>query len=178
MKNFEKIALRMLMVALLAVVALAVLPGVSCAQSALQVVPIEGSGSVNPWGFSEIRSSNPTTMPLCANVYLFYPDGSPGGCGSFLVPPFASLDDYCDPPEDTVGECYLPIDEGSIFIVSGVPQANVTVNGGCNPLHVHPKAGLRSWLMIDENGAVGINAQDAVLSSDVLSMLMRACYVR
>ena len=173
MKNFEKIALRALMVALLAMVGLVARPGVSRAQSALQVVPIEGSSVYDDGGWiealRELRSSNPTTMPLCANVYLFYPDGSPGGCASFLVPPFASLDDYCPPPE---GECYLPIDEGSIFIVSGAQPPN---QGECNPFNVHPKAGLRSWLMLDEEGAVGVSAQDAVLGSDVLSALPRAC---
>ena len=151
MKIAEKIALRVLMVAFLAVVGLAVRPGVSRAQSALQVVAIEGSGSSTLYGLSEPRITNPTTMPLCANVYLFNSDGSPYDCYSVPVPPFGSLDDYssmCDTIEE---DCIFNF-EGSFFIVSGVPQANVTVNGGCNPLHVHPKAGLRSWLMIDENG--------------------------
>jgi hypothetical protein len=177
MKTAEKITLRVLMVALLAVVGLAVLPGVSLAQSALQVVAIEGSGIYDTtWvADSEPRITNPTTMPLCANVYLFNSDGSPYDCYSVPVPPFGSLDDFssmCDTIEE---DCIFNF-EGSFFIVSGVPQANVTVNGGCNPFHVHPKAGLRSWLMIDEQGALGINAQDAVLGSDVLSGLMRACF--
>ena len=172
MKMAEKIALRVLMVALLAVVGLVARPGASLAQSALQVVPIEGIGSYNfGEGFSEPRITNPTTMPLCANVYLFYADGSPYDCYSVPVPPFASADDYSSICTGNDEDCIFNF-EGSFFIVSGVPDPN----GNCSPWAAHPKAGLRSWLMIDENGAIGVNAQDAVLSSDVLRGLMRACY--
>ena len=165
MKMAEKMALRVLMVALLAVVGLVVLPGVSRAQSALQLVPIEGSSQSG----NELRISNPTTFPLCANVYFWSPFGEPDGCFSIMVPPFGSMDE-CGPYGNV--ECPNPDIEDTIFIVSGVPDPN----GNCSPWAAHPKAGLRSWEMLDDQGAVGISAQDAVLSPAVLSGLMRACY--
>ncbi len=168
MEMAGKITLRVLMVALLAVVGLVARPGVSLAQSALQVVAVEGSGSYHFEENSELRSSNPTTSLLCANVYAYDTWGNLQGCDSFQVSPFASLDDYCE------GECSTWLDEGSIFIVSGTPLPN---NGGCNPTIVRPKAGLRSWLMIDDEGAVGVSAQDAAISADVLGKLIRDCWI-
>ncbi len=172
MKTSEKAMLRAVTIVLLTMVGV-MRPGILLGQSALQVVPIEGVGSYYLNGTSEPRITNPTTMPLCANVYLFYADGDPYDCYSVLVPPFGSVDDYssmCDTIEE---DCIFDF-EGSFFIVSGLQPPN---HGECNPFVVNPKAGLRSWLMIDENGAVGVSAQDAVLSSDVLRRLMWACYV-
>ncbi len=168
MKMSEKIALRVLVVALLAVVGLVVLPGVSRAQtapSALQVVAQEGSYSYHFDEYSELRTTNATAMTLCANLYYYDTWGNLYGCDSFLLPPFASLDDDCD------GECYPPIDEGSIFIVSGTPDPK----GNCNPYNAKPKAGLRSWLMTDDEGAVGVSAQDAMLTADLLRKLIWDC---
>jgi len=163
MKMAEKMALRVLMVALLTVVGLVVLPGVSRAQSALQVVAQEGSSSSHFGEKSELRSSNPTAMILCANVYFYETDGDLVGCDSYKLYPFESLDPY---------DCDNPLDEGSIFIVSGTPPPN---DGDCSPTNVKPKASLRSWLMTDDEGAVGVSAQDAVLSADVLRKLIGDC---
>ncbi len=169
MKTVEQIALRVLMVALLAVVGLVARPEVSLAQtapSALQVVAQEGSSSSHFYENSELRTTNTTTTPLCANVYRYDTGGSLTDCNSYLVPPFGSLDDFCE------GDCSFSLGEGSIFIVSGLPLPNT---GVCSDTIVKPKAGLRSWLEIDDEGAVGVSAQDAVLGADVLRKLIGDC---
>ncbi len=164
MKTAEKIAPRVLMVALLAMVALVARPGMSLAQSAFQVVPQEGDYTYHFDTEPELRTTNATAGPLCANYYVYDTYGDIICCVAGIVYPANSVDS--DFQEDS------GLDEGSIFIVSGAQPPN---NGNCNPMNPKPKAGLRSWLMVDDEGAVGVNAQDAMVSADVLGKLIMDC---
>ncbi len=154
MKIAKKIALRVLMIALLAMAGLMARPGVSLAQSALQIVPGE-----DDYGDAELRIMNPTLLPLCAYVFVLY---SGGGCDfsdSFYINPLGNA--------STFEGDYL--DGEGIFIVSSA----VAPDGSCN-WSIRPKAGLRSW-MVDDDRTPGINAQDTPLTVDILKALVNSC---
>ena len=162
MEMAGKLTLRVLTMALLTVVGLVARPGVSLAWSTLQVVVQEGGYSDEFDTHPELRSTNVTASQLCQNVYVYNRDGSIRCCTSNLLDPFASRDTHEDGG----------LNEGSIFILSGRPS-----NGNCDATRPNPDllGGLRSWLMIDDEAAVGISAQDANASFAVLQKLVSDC---
>ncbi len=162
MLMLEKMAPRVLMVALLAVIGLAVLPGVSHAQSALQVISTESSCELDP----VINSTNVTAGNVCENIYIYNRWGCLEYCTSVELWAFSSLDpDDCDWP--------LAGFEGSIFIVSTIPDNF----GNCSPVNLSRTAagGLRSSVIADDMGPIGIPAQDAAASKSTLAKLVSDC---
>jgi hypothetical protein len=159
MRKIEGTLIRVLIVAALAAVAFTARPGLSFADSALQLVVQENDSNSN-LGFreSELKITNTTPTTLCANIYYYFDSGTPACCSGCLVSPFASLS--TDAAADTVSN----FSEGSIFILSGstIGRRGVIT---CDATIPNALPGLRSWLMVDDEGAVGVNAQDVSAST-------------
>ncbi len=168
MRKLDGMLVRVLIISVLAAVAFAARPGLSFAQSALQVVVQESSSSYHFGEESELKITNTTPTTLCANIYYYYDDGTPACCSGCLVSPFASLS--TDAAEDSVG-----FDEGSIFILSGSPT-NRRGALACDDTIPIASPGLRTWLTVDDEGPVGISAQDVSAStSGTIQKLVSDC---
>ncbi len=158
MKMVEKMAPRVLLTALLAVLGLALMPGASLAQSALQALPLEIECE------SELQIINPTPQTLCAYVWVMYSDGDCADTYSYLIPPLGN--------NNSGGDYDLPWGEDmSVFILSSYQAPN---GGGCT-WQVRPAPGLRSWAVQDDTGTTGVNAVDVPLSATVLNTLFNHC---
>ncbi len=107
----------------------------------------------------ELRISNATAYPLCADIYIFDTYGNMQCCEGDYIGSLNSFDHSY--PSATV-------DEGSVFVVSATA-------GSCEPRYPNPAPTLRGWVVQDDTPATGIDMLDAPLSSSELYNLTSAC---
>jgi hypothetical protein len=123
-----------------------------------QVVVQEGTTATHFHAAADLRITNPTKDPLCANLYSYNENGKISCCASCPVAPFASLD---------IGSPGILLGSNSTFILSGAPR--------CDPARPFPQERLRTWMVLDQQGAVGFPAQSAPLDVYTLNKLKSDC---